>query len=88
MKDRNHKISRKLVNNFDLIGLENLKSQEMTERKPNQKRKINRSLAKSIIQACWYQQTQFLSYKVKETGKEVIVVNPKIPLNDVANVEN
>ncbi|CAG8449613.1 7713_t:CDS:2 [Cetraspora pellucida] len=46
MKDRNHKLSRKLVNKFDLIGLEDLK-------------------------------TQFLSYKVKETGKEVIVVNPK-----------
>ncbi|RHZ37563.1 RNA-guided endonuclease InsQ/TnpB family protein [endosymbiont GvMRE of Glomus versiforme] len=77
MKDRNHKLSRKLVNKFDLIGLEDLKSKEMTERKENQKRKVNRSLAKSIIQANWYQLTQFLSYKVEETGKEIIVVNPK-----------
>ncbi|KLL03212.1 MAG: transposase IS605 [Mycoplasmataceae bacterium RV_VA103A] len=77
MKDRNHKISRKLVNDFDLIALEELKSKEMTERKENQKRKVNRYLAKSIIRASWYQLAQFLSYKVKETGKEVIVVNPK-----------
>ncbi|KLL05306.1 MAG: transposase IS605 [Mycoplasmataceae bacterium RV_VA103A] len=77
IKDRNHKISRKLVNKFDLIGLEDLKVKEMTERKPNQKRKVNRYLAKSIIRASWNQLAQFFSYKVKETGKEVIVVNPK-----------
>lgn len=77
IKDRNHKLSRKIVDKFDLIGLEDLKSKEMTERKKDKKRKVNRSLAKSIIRACWYQLAQFLSYKVKETGKEVIVVNPK-----------
>ena len=40
MKDRNHKLSRKLVDKFDLIGLEDLKSKAMTERKENKKRKL------------------------------------------------
>ena len=65
------------MNEFDLIAYEDLKAKEMTERKENKKRKVNRSLAKSIIRASWYQQSLFTLYKAKEAGKEVIFVDPK-----------
>jgi len=48
MKDRNHKLSRKLVNVFDLIAYEDLKLKKMSEKKANQKRKINKYTVKSL----------------------------------------
>lgn len=74
MKNRNHKLSRKLVNKFNLIAYENLKVKEITERKENKERKINR-LVKGIIRASWYQQSLF--YKEKEASKEVIFFDQK-----------
>jgi putative transposase len=67
MKDRNHKLSRKLVNIFDLIAYEDLKLKKMSEKKPNQKRKINKYTVKSLQQASLMQ----------ETGKQIVFINPK-----------
>ena len=77
MKDRNHKLSRKLVNVFDLIAYEDLKLKKMSEKKPNQKRKINKYTAKSLQQASLRMLGDFTTYKVQETGKWIVFINPK-----------
>ena len=76
MKDRNHKLSRKLVNIFDLIAYEDLRLKKMSEKKPNQKRKINKYTVKSLQQTSLRTLGDFVTYKVKETGKWIEFVNP------------
>lgn len=65
--DFNHKLSRTLVNRFDIIGFENLRIQNMMK---------NHSLAKSITDASWSQLRLFTSYKAEEAGKIVEAVDP------------
>jgi len=77
MKDRNHKLSRKLVNIFDLIAYEDLKLKKMSEKKPNQKRKINKYTVKSLQQTSLGMLGNFTIYKVQETGKWIVFVNPR-----------
>jgi len=77
MKDRNHKLSRKLVNVFDLIAYEDLKLKKMSKKKPNQKRKINKYTVKSLQQASLRMLGDFTTYKVQETGKWIVFVDPK-----------
>jgi putative transposase len=64
--DFNHKLSRILVNRFDVIGFENLRIPSMMK---------NRSLAKSIADAGWGQLRLFTSYKAAEAGKIVEAVD-------------
>lgn len=66
-KDTNHKISRYLVNHYDLIVFEDLKITNMVK---------NRNLAKSIMEAGWRQLIDFTTYKAEEAGKKVELVNP------------
>ena len=61
-KDFAHKTSNELVNRFDLIAFENLKIQNMVK---------NRHLAKSIMDAGWYQLKIFTKYKAEDAGKLV-----------------
>jgi len=77
MKDRNHKLSRKLVNVFDLIAYEDLKLKKMSEKKPNQKRKINKHTVKSLQQASLRMLGDFTTYKVQETGKWIVFIDPR-----------
>jgi len=63
-----HKVSRKLVNAYDLIVLEKLQIQNMVK---------NHHLAKSISDAGWYQLIQFTKYKAEYAGKVVELVDPK-----------
>jgi putative transposase len=65
--DFNHKLSRMLVNRFDVIGFENLRIPSMMK---------NHRLAKSIADAGWGQLRVFTSYKAEEAGKTVEVVDP------------
>jgi putative transposase len=65
--DFNHKLSRNLVNRFDVIGFEELQI-------PNMMR--NHYLAKSIADAGWGQLRLFTSYKAEEAGKRVEAVDP------------
>jgi len=67
-KDLAHKLSRELVNNYDLIAHEKLQIRKMVK---------NRYLAKSINDAGWNLFLTILTYKVEETGKRVVAVDPK-----------
>ncbi|MCE8167824.1 MAG: transposase [Candidatus Moeniiplasma glomeromycotorum] len=78
MKDVCHKTSRKLVNKNDLLAYEKLNTAEMVKKidKKGKKRKIWKWTADGMMKACWTQQVQFATYKVKETGKWIEFVNP------------
>jgi putative transposase len=66
--DFHHKISKKLVDDFDLIVFEDLQVKNMVK---------NKYLAKSISDAGWNQLVGFASYKAESAGKIVELVNPK-----------
>jgi putative transposase len=61
-KDFSHKTARTLVRRFDLIGFENLQIQNMVQ---------NHHLAKSIMDAGWYQLQTLTASKAEEAGKQV-----------------
>jgi len=65
--DFNHKLSRDLVNNNDLIVFEDLSIKNMLQ---------NHHLAKSIFDAGWHQLQRFTAYKAEEAGKYVIFADP------------
>lgn len=67
-QDFTHKISRELVNAYDLIVFEKLQIQNMLK---------NHRLAKSISDAGWNQLIQFTRYKAEYAGKVVELVDPK-----------
>lgn len=66
--DFNHKLSRTLVNVYDVIVFEQLQITNMVR---------NRHLSKSILDAAWGQLIQFTYYKAEEAGKEVVLVDPR-----------
>ncbi|CAG0959090.1 hypothetical protein METP2_00678 [Methanosarcinales archaeon] len=61
-KDFAHKTARILVNRFDLIAFEDLQIQNMIK---------NHHLAKSIMDAGWYQLQSLTAFKAEEAGKQV-----------------
>lgn len=63
-----HKESHKLVKNYDVIVLEDLRIKNMVK---------NHHLAKSISDAAWAKFTEYLSYKAESAGKKVVFVNPR-----------
>jgi putative transposase len=71
-----HKISRLLVDSYDLIVLEKLNVKNMLK---------NHYLAKSISDASWSQLTDFISYKAEEAGKIVKFVDPKNTSQECSN---
>ena len=66
-KDFAHKLSRNLVDTYDLIVFEDLQIKNMVQ---------NHHLAKSISDAGWYQLMQFTKSKAECAGKTVEFVNP------------
>ncbi len=66
-KDFQHKESRKIVDNYGYIAVEDLKIKNMVK---------NHTLAKSISDAGWGQFISFLTYKAEEAGCYVEKVNP------------
>jgi len=69
-KDFQHKLSRKIIDKFGFIFIEDLKLKEMV--KDNFK-----VLNKYINDAAWSQFFNFLSYKAEDAGRRLIKVNPK-----------
>ena len=67
-KDYLHKVSRMLVDNYDVIVMEDLQIKNMVK---------NHHLARSIHDASWGKLTQFVSYKAEEAGKTCELVNPR-----------
>lgn len=67
-KDFCHKLSSKLVKEYDFIAIEDLQISNMVK---------NRRYSKSISDVCWGIFTNYLVYKAENAGKLVIKVNPR-----------
>ena len=67
-KDYLHKITTKLVKQYDVIVIEDLKTKNLLK---------NHHLAKAIANASWRMFRTMLEYKCKWYGKKLIVVDPK-----------
>ena len=88
-KDRNHQLSRRLVDSFDVIVLEDLKVTNMVRRpkaKPDPDAPgewlpngaaAKAGLNKSIQDAGWGQLAVMLRYKAAEAGREIITVDSR-----------
>ncbi len=63
-----HKETTKLTNDYDLVVLEDLQINNLVR---------NNRLAKNISEVSWGFFQKFLSYKVNEKGKKLLVVNPR-----------
>jgi len=69
-RDANHKLSRKLVHEHDLIIFENLSPAKMTSGK-------GKNLNRSVRDQGWSQLIQFTVYKAQEAGKQIELINPR-----------
>jgi putative transposase len=67
-RDFAHKLSHKLTESYSLIAVEDLNIAGMSK---------NHNLAKSILDAGWAQLLNMLSYKVENTGGQVVAVDPR-----------
>jgi len=86
-KDLAHKLSRQLVNRYDLIVHEDLKIANMVRRPRPRKAEddtyepngaaAKAGLNRSIADAGWGQLLQFVAYKAEDAGREVIAVDPR-----------
>ena len=65
-----HKLSRQLVNNFQIIVFEDLDVQDMQEGNW-------RSLNKSISDAAWNQLVLYTTHKAEEAGRLCVLVDPR-----------
>ena len=68
-----HQHSRRIVDSFDLIAVENLSVNRMMH---------NHCLAKSIADAAWTQFAAFLSHKAAWAGRRFVAVNPAYTSQD------
>jgi putative transposase len=68
-----HQHSRRIVNTFDLIAVEDLSVNRMTH---------NHCLAKSIQDAAWSQFADLLAYKAAWAGRRYVAVNPAYTSQD------
>jgi len=65
-----HQVSRKLVNENQVIVLEDLKVSNMVK---------NRKLSRAISEQGWYQFRSFLEYKCNWYGRELVIINQWYP---------
>ena len=69
-KDFLHKLSRKLADNYDVVGIEDLNMKGMSQ---------SLRLGKSTMDNGWGMFTTFLQYKLEEQGKQLIKVDKWFP---------
>ncbi|WP_239056433.1 RNA-guided endonuclease InsQ/TnpB family protein [Helicobacter apodemus] len=74
-KDSYHKITHRLIQEFDLIVVENLQNKNITKRAKLKNVKAKSGLNKSILNTSFYQFTRMLEYKLKHNGKFFIKIN-------------
>jgi len=67
-KDYNHKLSKYIVENYDVVKMEKLNIKNMLR---------NHRLASSISNECWYQLQTYIKYKCEWEGKTFKTVNPR-----------
>ena len=72
-KDFCHKESKKIIDQYQYICVEDLNIKKMVE---------GSYLAKSITDASWNQFRQFLTYKAAEAGRKLGLVNPAYTTQD------
>jgi putative transposase len=72
-KDFCHKESKKIVDQYQYICIEDLNIQKMMEGSP---------ISKSIADVSWNQFRQFLTYKAEEAGRKLGLVNPAYTTQD------
>lgn len=81
-RDNLHKVSRALVDTYDLIALEDLRIRNMTRSAkgtldaPGTGVAAKSGLNKSILDAGWGVLQDMLAYKAEEAGVQVVLVNP------------
>ncbi|HYH54812.1 MAG TPA: transposase [Solirubrobacterales bacterium] len=68
-RDAAHKAARSLINRFDLIAVEDLKTSNMV--------RTRRGLAREITDQGWSQFIEFLTYKAESAGRQVVRVDPR-----------
>lgn len=79
-RDNLHKVSRVLVDTYDLIALEDLKVKNMTRSArgtlddPGSNVAAKRGLNKSILDAGWSALAQMIQYKAESAGTDVVFV--------------
>ena len=86
-KDLAHKLSRELVNTYDVIVHEDLNITSMVRRPRPEKAEdgtyepngaaAKAGLNRAISDAGWGQLLQFLAYKAEDAGRQVIAVDPR-----------
>jgi len=70
-KDFNHKVSRYIVDNFEIITMEDLQIQQMC--------KNNSDLARKILDVAWFQLRTFIQYKCEWAGKTFLLASKWLP---------
>lgn len=74
-----HKVSRLLVDKYDLIVFEDLNIKDMVK---------DSYLSKSIHDASWKTLINFTTYKAEEAGKQIELVNPRNTTKQCSNCGN
>ena len=78
-KDFCHKESKKIIDQYQYICVEDLNIKKMVE---------GSHLAKSITDASWNQFRQFLTYKAAEAGRKLGLVNPAYTTQDCSQCKH
>ncbi len=77
-KDFCHKESKKIIDQYQYICIEDLNIKNMIE---------GSSFAKSILDASWNQFRQFLTYKAEEAGRKIGLVDPAYTTQDCSKCD-
>ena len=74
-----HKASKKIIDRYQYISIEDLNIKKMVEES---------HLAKNITDASWNQFRQFLTYKAVEAGRTLVLVNPAYTTQDCSRCKH
>ncbi|HVB00032.1 MAG TPA: transposase [Acidimicrobiales bacterium] len=75
--DFHHKAARKLVEHYDAIGIEDLKTKNMMARGKSGNRRKKAGLNRSISDASWAQFLRVLEFQAAKSGAEVVQIDPR-----------